>query len=300
VSNEQKYHKLLVRQLKKHKIDDESLPDNIKDLLKRISDSYNHYELEYNLIERSIDISSEELIEANQSLRESAKAFEASNKELSELAYAMSHDLKEPLRSIKMHLQMIEKLAPEVYNDRTKEYFDHVIESSQQMYSMLTAMLNYAIINNENIKHKNVDLNMVLEKVERNLLHQIINNNIQIIYDSSLPIVLADETQMLQLFQNLISNSIKFNCGNETIVRIECYRLKNKHHFSITDNGPGILMENPDKLFEMFKTYHPDESSEGIGMGLAICKKIVANHSGTINFDKEYKEGCRIQFNLPV
>ena len=135
-------HKLLERQLRKHQIIWEELPENIQQLLNNVGETYQHFEQEYNLIERSIDISSEELIETNIKLRKQAMELKNTNKELGELAYAMSHDLKEPLRSITMHLQMIKRIAPEVNRPDVKVYFDYVIDSSQRMFNMLVRKLD--------------------------------------------------------------------------------------------------------------------------------------------------------------
>ena len=291
-------HKLLERQLRKHQIIWEELPENIQQLLNNVGETYQHFEQEYNLIERSIDISSEELIETNIKLRKQAMELKNTNKELGELAYAMSHDLKEPLRSITMHLQMIKRIAPEVNRPDVKVYFDYVIDSSQRMFNMLSAMLNYAKINTAHSDFTRVDLNMILQQVTSNLSHMIQSEGAQIHIPKKLPAIKAEETQMVQLFQNLIANAIKFNHGHAVTVEITWKREKGAYHFSVTDNGKGTLIENPNRLFEMFKMYHPDDHTEGIGMGLAICKKIVSNHEGNILIDHQYSDGFKIDFSL--
>ncbi len=293
------YQKLLMRQLRKHQIDADEVDERWEGLLWQISQSYKHYEQEYNLIERSIDISSEELVEANRNLREQAASLRLINQDLSELAYAMSHDLKEPLRSITMHLQMISKVAPEIYNKETKEYFDYVIDSSRRMYDMLSAMLNYARINKQTYKPLLTDLNEVLQRVKANLDRQIRENGAVIHIPDKLPTLKADPVQMIQLFQNIISNSIKFNLETPTEVIVSSSLSGKNHHVIISDDGPGIRMEKPERLFEIFRTNHPDKDTEGIGMGLAICKKIVANHNGRIEIDPDFREGFRIHIYLP-
>lgn len=291
-------HKLLERQLRKHQIDWNELPEHIQQLLINVGQTYEHFEQEYNLIERSIDISSEELIETNSLLRKQATELKNTNKELGELAYAMSHDLKEPLRSITMHLQMIKRITPEVNRPDTKVYFDYVIDSSRRMFNMLSAMLNYAKINATHTNFSMVDLNHALQQVLSNLSHMIQTEAAVVRIPKKLPTIKAEETQMVQLFQNLIANAIKFNHGTAVQISITWKREKGEYYFSVTDNGKGTQIENPNRLFEMFKMYHPDDHTEGIGMGLAICKKIVNNHEGNIFIDSQYKNGFKIDFFL--
>ena len=293
-----KYNKLLLKQIQKKFGSADDLPPEMLEFLSTVSHTYDFYEKERQLIERSMDISSNELIEANSKLEQQAQKLQRSNEELREFAYAVSHDLREPLRTIAGYIQLVELRLKEHLNPETKEFMDFAVSGVKRLQNMLEGMLKYAQVEEGQKDFAKQNLNIILEMALDNLFDNIKNTKAEIKVDKSMPEVRGNRVQLMQLFQQLISNSLKFTGEEIPVIVIDVVTRQNDYIFSVYDNGIGVQEDDKRKLFSLFRRGHSGKY-EGIGMGLSICKKIVENHGGAIWIDDETQKGMKILFTLP-
>ena len=245
-----------------------------------------------------LQVSNEELIDTQNKLRKSINKLEISNQELEQFAYVASHDLQEPLRMVGSFTQLLEKRYKNKLDDDADEYIGFIVEGSHRMKDLIDDLLVFSRLNTDKKEFKLTDLNQLLENVLFNFKSVIEDNKIQIIVDS-LPIIKCDESQVNQLFQNLISNAIKFRDEKTPEIHISCQNSDNHWLFGVSDNGIGIDAEHQDKIFDVFRRLHNRDEYEGTGIGLAICKRIVERHEGQIWVESEQGQGSTFYFTLP-
>ena len=221
-----------------------------------------------------------------------------SNKELERFAYVASHDLQEPLRMVSSFTQLLSKQYKEKLDERAQEYIDFAVDGSKRMYDLLNGLLDYSRINTRGKTFKNVNINKVLETVVQNLSLVIKERGAEI-KAGELPVVFADENQMIQLFQNLIANGIKFSPKAPEIL-ISSTRENENFVFSISDKGIGIEPQYFEKIFQIFQRLLPKEQYDGTGIGLAICKRITELHGGKIWVESKYRKGSTFHFTIPA
>lgn len=219
-----------------------------------------------------------------------------SNKELENFAYIASHDLQEPLRMVTCFTQLLAKQFNEKLDDNAKEYIGFAVDAAKQMYDLINGLLAYSRISRKEITFSEVDMNKIIDSVKANL-GLIIKEKNCLIETNNLPVVFAESNQMIQLFQNLITNGIKFS-KNDPHIYISSKTEKTHFHFSVKDEGIGIDTKYFDKIFEIFKRLMPKDQYDGTGIGLAICKRIVENHSGKIWVESEPGKGSVFHFTL--
>ncbi len=241
-----------------------------------------------------------ELARQTKFLREAEQKLISSNKELEQFAYAASHDLKEPLRMISSYVSLIKrKLGPQL-DSSTSEYMGFVTEGVTRMESLLNDLLEYSRLGHRPQQAKMVDLNEVIMAVTKNLITGIKESQ-AVIYSNQLPCVKASSTEMIQLFQNLISNSIKFHrAGIAPVVVILHEKKEDAYVFHLHDNGIGIPLQYRQSIFNLFERLHSRQEYEGTGIGLATCKKIVSNLGGSIWVESEAAEGSTFTFTIPT
>jgi PAS domain S-box-containing protein len=220
-----------------------------------------------------------------------------SNKELESFAYVASHDLQEPLRMVTSFTQLLAKNYKDQLDESAKEYISFAVEGANRMYNLINGLLDYSRISKKETYFSTVDLNKVIEQVKANL-DLIIKEKNCVIDKKSLPVIKADSNQMIQLFQNLIANGIKFSLNNPHIT-ISAKRDKSNYLFSVKDEGIGIESQYYDKIFEIFKRLHTRDQFEGTGIGLTICKRIVENHKGKIWVESVPGQGSVFYFTIP-
>ena len=293
-----KYNKLLLKQIQKKLGSVDNLPPEVVELLDTVSHTYDFYERDRQLIERSMDLSSNELIEANSKLEEQAQKLQRSNEELREFAFAVSHDLREPLRTIASYIQLVELRLKEHLNPETKEFMGFAVSGVKRLQNMLEGMLKYAQVEEGQKDFAIQDLNIVLEIALDNLHENIKNAEADVKVDGIMPHITGNRMQLVQLFQQLISNSLKFTHEETPVVAITVESRQNDFLFAVIDNGIGVQDSDKRKLFSLFKRGHSGKY-EGIGMGLSICKKIVENHGGAIWIEDQTAKGTKIFFTLP-
>jgi PAS domain S-box-containing protein len=220
-----------------------------------------------------------------------------SNKELAEFAHIASHDLKEPLRSVSSFMQLLSIRYKDKLDDNAHEYIQFAVNGAKRMYALLDGLLAYSRVHTKGRPFNNVDTNRVLSNVMNNLACLTKERSAEIKSDD-LPQIYADETQITQLLQNLIQNSIKFSTEPPRIYISSA--LDTDHYtFSIKDEGIGIESQYFEKIFQIFQRLMPKDQYEGIGIGLAICKRIVERHNGEIWLESELGKGSTFYFTIP-
>lgn len=219
-----------------------------------------------------------------------------SNKELENFAYITSHDLQEPLRMVTSYTQLLELRYRDKLDDNAREYIQHAIDGAKRMYELINGLLNYSRISRKDIVLTDIEITKIIEIIESNLAVTIKEKNCTI-EANNLPVVKADQHQMIQLFQNLIGNAIKF-CRKNPHITISAVHGRSYHTFSISDNGIGIDPQYFERIFQIFKRLHPRDQYEGTGIGLAICKRIVENHGGKIWLESKPGKGSVFHFTI--
>jgi PAS domain S-box-containing protein len=219
-----------------------------------------------------------------------------SNKDLESFAYAASHDLQEPLRMVTSFTQMLERKYKDVLDEKGMEYIHFASDGAKRMYELLNGLLDYSRIHKKGKAFNTVNMDQVLDAVLKNLSFKIEEKN-AVVKIHRLPNVIADESQMIQLFQNLISNSIKFSTKAPHIY-VSCKLENNQFVFSVKDKGIGIESQYFDKIFQIFQRLHGRKNYEGTGIGLAICKSIVERHGGKIWVQSEPGKGSTFFFTI--
>jgi PAS domain S-box-containing protein len=233
-------------------------------------------------------------------LREYGEELQRSNKELEEFAYVSSHDLQEPLRKI----QAFGDLLVEEFADKLgdgKEYLDRISSSAQRMSTLIEDLLTFSRVTTKPAVLKPIDLNEVIEYTLADLHDRIQKEKGSVNIQPKLPTVMADETHMRQLFQNLISNALKFHpIDRAPVVTVTATTDDDTYTISIADNGIGIDAKYDKKVFAVFQRLNSKHSYEGTGIGLAVCKKIVERYGGTITIESKLGTGTTFIISLPI
>jgi signal transduction histidine kinase len=262
------------------------------------------YQLEATVIERTNEIQS-----INRQLKDKNILLERKNTELTSFTYIASHDLKEPLRKIEMFTQRIIQLNPSLLQEKSMEYFTKIIEQGRHMQKLIDSVLQFAQMDAENIKFKEVDLDMTAKATMENLNEMILEKKAIFIVEN-LPVIQGNPEQLEQLFTNLISNALKYSKpGVPPHIQINAVQMEVENRVNMglspawkidfTDNGIGFDEKYKGKIFEVFQRLHSKEEYSGTGIGLAICRKIVENHHGFILVKSIPGEGSVFSVILP-
>lgn len=240
-----------------------------------------------------------EIAQKNEELETIQAALRHSNAELENFAFAASHDLKEPLRMIKMYSGFTQKRLVNVEDKSVKEFMGYVTDGAARMETLLNDLLQYSRLGKKKEDVKDIDLNNTLFLVIHNLLATMKDTQASIMANK-LPIVEASHTEMVQLFQNLIANSIKFRKeGILPEIKIYSQDTGPEYLISFADNGIGIKEEYHEKVFGIFERVHKASEYEGTGIGLATCKKIVNSSGGKIWLESAEGVGTTFFFTFP-
>ena len=215
-------------------------------------------------------------------------------KALSLFTRALAHDLKEPVRTIRSFLKLLKKESK--FFGKSLNYFNRISIAANNMSNLIDSVFTYTrLADATELKMQKCNMNEVIKNVMINLGQQIKESGAKIVYDK-LPFVHANETQMTQLFQNLISNAINYTETN-SVIKISATEGNKIVEFKVQDNGAGIAEENLYKIFEPFKRFNSN-NNKGSGLGLAICQKIVEKHGGEICCESSVNEGATFSFSL--
>jgi signal transduction histidine kinase len=229
-----------------------------------------------------------------------------SNAELEQFAYVASHDLQEPLRKVASFCQLLEQRYGSALDERGVEYIGFAVDGAKRMQVLINDLLTFSRVGRLNVTHATVDLATTLETALGNLAAAIEESGAQIVRpDGRLPHLTGDATLMTMLWQNLIGNAVKFRREDRAPrIVIDSERGTGEHDghwmFTVTDNGIGVAAEFADKVFVIFQRLHGRDTYAGTGIGLALCKKIVELHGGTIAIDTTISSGTRVWFTLPI
>ncbi|MGB0931976.1 MAG: sensor histidine kinase, partial [Chitinophagales bacterium] len=222
------------------------------------------------------------------------------NADLRQFAYVASHDLKEPLRMVSSFLGLIEKRLKGKEDEDLKEFITYAVDGTQRMDILINDLLSYSRVNTRQKPFEKVNLNEILDVVKINLKVMVEQSNAVVKIDKKLPTVKADLNQMIQLFQNILSNAIKYRDKNVVpVIGISSNRVNGGFEIRVTDNGIGIAEEYFERIFQVFQRLHSRAEYEGTGVGLAICKRIVDRHGGKITVESVKDEGSTFIFDLP-
>ncbi len=229
-----------------------------------------------------------------------AEELKRSNAELEQFAYVASHDLQEPLRKIASFCQMLQQRYASQLDERANTYIDFAVDGAKRMQVLINELLTFSRVGRISREPVEMDLNDVVGRALVNLSAAVEESGAEIEV-GDLPTVVGDRTQFVMLWQNLIGNSLKFrDPGRAPRIGIESERLDGEVRMTVTDNGIGISPNFADKIFIIFQRLHQRDAYEGTGIGLALCRKIVEQHGGTIRLDTEYTGGARFVITLPA
>lgn len=221
------------------------------------------------------------------------------NQELEQYAYIAAHDLKEPIRSIVGFSQLLEKRSSNEMSEMSKELLKFIVDASYSMREMVDDLLQFSTIQVDRNKMKEIKTRNLIDIIKINLENSFKLNQAKLVLHNMPENIYGDSTQIKQLFQNLISNAIKFKHPDRNpVVTITCKKLESAYQFSISDNGLGIKKEYHEQIFLLFKRLHTKQKFSGSGIGLSICKKIVLQHGGNIWVESEENVGTSFIFTL--
>jgi PAS domain S-box-containing protein len=234
----------------------------------------------------------------NANIEKNAKELAISNAELEQFAYIASHDLQEPLRMITSYLSQIEIKYEGIIDEKGKRYIHFAVDGARRMRQIILDLLEYSRVGRTGGKDENIDLNEIIGEILVLFKKQIAEKNAVITFDT-LPVVLAHPTPMRQVFQNLLSNALKYST-EDTPVKIHISVKEQKEHwqFAIKDNGIGIAKEYYDKIFIIFQRLHNKEEFSGTGLGLAVTKKIIETMGGKIWVKSTEEKGSTFYFTI--
>lgn len=237
-------------------------------------------------------------INAEGVLKRTMDELKRSNEELEQFAYVSSHDLQEPLRMVSSFTQLLERRYKGQLDSEADEYIAFVVDGAKRMKELIDDLLEFSRLNTQAGEFKMVSLQIALRDVLSNLQTFIKDNNATITYEP-LPTIMGDPSQLNQLFQNLISNAIKFHDDEPPEIHISAQKDEDEWVFGVSDNGIGIDPGHQEQIFDVFKRLHTREEYAGTGIGLAICKKIVERHRGRIWVESELGKGSSFYFTIP-
>ncbi|MGZ7095704.1 MAG: PAS domain-containing sensor histidine kinase, partial [Methanobacterium sp.] len=235
-------------------------------------------------------------------LKQLINELERSNHELQQFAYVSSHDLQEPLRTIASFTQLLERRYKGQLDEDADEFMDYIVDAAKRMKEQIHGLLEFSRVGTKGGEFKHVDMNLILNQTIQNLNVSIREANAEITHEE-LPTVMGDVNQLQRVFQNLISNAIKFRKPEEPPkIHISAYKSEDgkEYVFSVQDNGIGMEEQYFERIFTIFQQLHTRDEYEGTGIGLAIVKRIIERHGGRVWVESEFGKGSTFYFILPV
>ncbi len=222
-----------------------------------------------------------------------------SNTELEQFAYVASHDLQEPLRMITGYTSLLAKRYQGKLDSDADEFIGYATDGAKRMHALINDLLTYSRVGTRGKEFSPTDCEAVLQTTLAGLRPAIEESNASITHDP-LPTVMADATQLGQLFQNLIGNGIKYRDSKPPVIRVSSKKEGSRWLFSVRDNGIGIDPKYGERIFVIFQRLHNREDYPGTGIGLTVCKKIVERHGGRIWVESQPGQGATFYFTLPA
>ena len=254
-------------------------------------------ELERRVAERTLELQT-----ANLRLREANRALESANAELSHFAYSSSHDMQEPLRMMSIYSQILERRYASQLDEQASQYIQFIVSGAQRMEALISDILGYASLGHETaLDLAPTNAAAVVDTVRGDLAALIESSRAEITVDLPFARVLVPERRVAQLFQNLLTNAMKYRKpGQPARIRVSAQPFDRSWRFRVEDDGIGIAPEYHQEIFLLFKRLHPRDEYEGSGIGLATCQKIVERYGGSIHVESELGQGAAFLFTLPA
>jgi PAS domain S-box-containing protein len=271
--------------------------ENINKILNVEIDDYEKAEIKLENINKILNVEIDDYEKAEIKLENLIDELKISNIELEQFAYISSHDLKEPLRMITSFLQLLQKKYADTLDDDANEFINFAVDGAKRLDLLINDLLEFSRIGSQERELNYLNSEKILELVLINLKPLIQNNNVKITHDP-LPSIYANDQQIVQLFQNLISNAIKYRSEENPEIHISSNKLDNEYVFSVKDNGIGIDKKHLEQIFTIFQRLHTQGKYAGTGIGLAISEKIVQQHHGKIWAESELGKGTTFYFTL--
>ncbi|MDT0531677.1 ATP-binding protein [Micromonospora sp. DSM 115977] len=232
-------------------------------------------------------------------LEQQAAELRRSNEDLEQFAYVASHDLQEPLRKVASFCQMLERRYADQLDDRARQYIGFAVDGASRMQELINDLLTFSRIGRVYGELREVDLAEVFAQAESNLSRAVDESGATITRDP-LPTVRGEPTLLTMLWQNLLGNAVKFRSPDRApLIRVTVTDTPQDWSFAVEDNGIGIDPRYAEKIFVIFQRLHPRGTYPGTGIGLAVCKKVVEFHGGTLSLDEAYRDGTRFVFTMP-
>jgi len=236
---------------------------------------------------------------AERELCTTLEELERSNRELEEFAYVASHDLQEPLRMVASYMKLLERRYKGKIDVNADKFIAYAVGGAIRMQTLINDLLTYSRVGKRKKEYKSVNCDDVLEQVVIDL-DKAIKRSMALVTHDPLPIIIADDIQIGQVLQNLISNAIKFQGNERPEVHISAEKNGTNWLFSVRDNGIGIDMKHAEPIFKIFQRLHVKNNYVGTGIGLAICKRVVERHGGRIWVESKEGKGSTFYFTIPV
>lgn len=229
-------------------------------------------------------------------LAEMLRKVESANKELKDFASIVSHDLKAPLRGVKTLALWILEDCGDKFDAKSTQQMNLLLERIERIYNLIDGVLKYSRIGQVDGKHAQINLDSFIPEVIDMVVPP---ENVKVTIENKLPVIFCEETHIMQVFQNLISNAIKYNDKPLGLINIGCVEEGDFWKFSVADNGPGIEEKHFERIFKMFQTLNVKENVQGTGVGLTVTKKIVELYGGKVWVVSEVGKGSTFFFTLP-
>jgi two-component system, sensor histidine kinase and response regulator len=237
--------------------------------------------------------------QSEEALAEKVAELARSNAELEQFAYVASHDLQEPLRMIANYTQLLAERYRGKLDEQADKYIAYSVDGATRMQTLIQDLLKFSRVGRAEIEPRTTDCRAVVEQALKNL-QAAIEDSGAVVKWTGLPMVMADLSQLTQVFQNLIANAIKFHGAETPVIQIDAEKKNQEWLLTVSDNGIGIPVESWQDIFVIFRRLHTRTEYAGNGIGLSICKKIIERHGGKIWIEAQAKPGSCFKFTLPM
>ena len=238
------------------------------------------------------------LVKKNAEITSLNVQLKSANTELEQFTNVASHDLKEPLRMVNVFMKKLQKEYAPLLDEKAKQYIHFAVDGSTRMMAMISELLVYAKTGNDDTTKGTVSVKEIIEEILK-IQQGVLSEKAACVSFDTMPVITAFRTPIKVLFQNLISNAVKYMPANvKPCIKISAKENTDNWEFAVADNGIGIKSEDQKQIFHLFKRLHGAGEYSGTGMGLAICEKIVISHGGSIWVESAEGKGSTFYFTL--